>query len=279
MEYSFGYVAVVGRPNAGKSSLINALVGEKVAIVSAKPQTTRDNILGIMNGENYQVIFVDTPGVHRSKNQLDKAMMKSVRSAIASVDLLLYLVDGTKEFDEEEKAYFDHLQGDKYLIKTKIDKAKVKTFKSDFQISSMTGQNLQELKDFIIDKMPKSKDKNFLYDQDYYTDKSVKFLIAEELREASLNKFDDEIPHGIAIEIIRFEEKGNITVIEADIICEQDRHKGMIIGKGGKNLKEIGQKVRVYSEELLGCKVLLKLYVKVEKDWRNKPNKVRNFGY
>ena len=254
--YSFGYVAVVGRPNAGKSSLVNALVGEKVAIVSAKPQTTRDNILGVMNGEKFQVVFVDTPGVHRSKNQLDRSMMKNVRSAIAGVDLILYLVDGTKEFDQEEQDYFNHLQGEKVLVKTKIDK-KVKEIK----------------------KLPKSKEKNFLFDSDDYTDRSVKFLIGEQIREEALKILDQEVPHGIAVEIIKFDEKENLVTIEADIVCEQSRHKGIVIGKGGKNLKIIGQNTRLYAEDLLGKKVMLSLFVKVEENWRNKPNKLKNLGY
>lgn len=276
--YSFGYVAVVGRPNAGKSSLVNALVGEKVAIVSAKPQTTRDNILGVMNGEKFQVVFVDTPGVHRSKNQLDRSMMKNVRSAIAGVDLILYLVDGTKEFDQEEQDYFNHLQGEKVLVKTKIDK-KVKDFPCDFEISSLTGKNLDILKEYIIKKLPKSKEKNFLFDSDDYTDRSVKFLIGEQIREEALKILDQEVPHGIAVEIIKFDEKENLVTIEADIVCEQSRHKGIVIGKGGKNLKIIGQNTRLYAEDLLGKKVMLSLFVKVEENWRNKPNKLKNLGY
>ena len=273
--YSFGYVAVVGRPNAGKSSLVNALVGEKVAIVSAKPQTTRDNILGVMNGEKFQVVFVDTPGEKKKKNQLDRSMMKNVRSAIAGVDLILYLVDGTKEFDQEEQGYFNHLQGEKVLVKTKIDK-KVKDFPCDFEISSLTGKNLDILKEYIIKKLPKSKEKNFLFDSDDYTDRSVKFLIAEQIREEALKILDQEVPHGIAIEIVKFDEKENIVFIEADIVCEQARHKGIIIGKGGKNLKIIGQNTRLYAEDLLGKKVMLSLFVKVEENWRNKPNKVKD---
>lgn len=273
--YSFGYVAVVGRPNAGKSSLVNALVGEKVAIVSSKPQTTRDNILGIMNGEKFQVVFVDTPGVHRSKNVLDKSMMKNVRSALSGVDLVLYLVDGTKEFDQEEQDYFNHIEGEKVLVKTKIDK-KVKDFDCDFEISSLTGKNLENLKEYIIKHLPKSKKKNFLFESDEYTDKSIKFLIAEQIREEALKIFNDEVPHGIAVEIVKFDEKENIVFIEADIVCEQARHKGIIIGKGGKNLKIIGQNTRKYAEDLLGKKIMLTLFVKVEENWRNKPNKVKD---
>ena len=277
--YSFGYVGVFGKPNAGKSSLVNALVGEKVAIVSHRPQTTRDNILGIMNGENYQLVFVDTPGIHHTKNKLDKVMMKNVRSALASVDLVLYLVDGTVGPDDEEIDYINHIKEECFVVKTKIDKKGLKTFDCDFEISSLTGKNIQKLKEFLIDKMPKSKVKNFLYDEEYYTDKSVKFLIGEEIREECLNLFEDEIPHGIAVEVVRFDEKEDLVVIEADIVCEHERHKGIIIGKGGKNLKLIGQKARAYAEEILGKKVMLKNFVRVEENWRNAENKLKNLGY
>lgn len=277
--YSFGFVGIFGKPNAGKSSLVNALVGEKVAIVSHRPQTTRDNILGIMNGENYQIVFVDTPGIHHTKNQLDKRMMKSVRSALASVDMVLYLVDGTKGPDQEEIDYINHIKEEHYVIKTKVDKKGLVDFDCDFEISSLTGKNITELRQFIIDKMPKSEVKNFMYDEEYFTDKSVKFLMAEQIREECLNLFDDEIPHGIAVEINRFDERETLTVVEADIVCEQTRHKGIIIGKGGKNLKIIGQKARAYLEELIGTKVMLKLFVRVEENWRNAPNKLNNLGY
>ena len=225
--------------------------------------------------KNFRLFFVDTPGVHRSKNQLDRSMMKNVRSAIAGVDLILYLVDGTKEFDQEEQDYFNHLQGEKVLVKTKIDK-KVKDFPCDFEISSLTGKNLDILKEYIIKHLPKSKKKNFLFESDEYTDKSIKFLIAEQIREEALKILDQEVPHGIAIEIVKFDEKENIVFIEADIVCEQARHKGIIIGKGGKNLKIIGQNTRLYAEDLLGKKVMLSLFVKVEENWRNKPNKVKD---
>lgn len=277
--YSFGYVGVIGKTNAGKSSLVNALVGQKVAIVTNRPQTTRDNILGVLNGENYQVVLVDTPGVHRSKNKLDKKMMKNVRSAISGVDLILYLVDGTKTLDEEEKAYYEHLPQPKMLIKTKLDKKGLKNFNADFEISSLNGTGLEELKNYIIDKMPKSETKNFPFEEDDYTDKSLRFIVAEEIRQNALNILEDEIPHGIAVEIERFDEKENITIIEAVLVVEEERHKGIVIGKGGKTLKIIGQKTREFAEELLGNKVLLKIFVKVDKDWRNSDNSLKKFGY
>lgn len=277
--YSFGYVGVIGKTNAGKSSLVNALVGQKVAIVTNRPQTTRDNILGVLNGENYQVVLVDTPGVHRSKNKLDKKMMKNVRSAISGVDLILYLADGTKPLDEEEEGYYAHLPQPKVLVKTKIDKKGLKNFDADFEISSLNGTGLEDLKNYIIDKMPKSETKNFPFEEDDYTDKSLRFIVAEEIRQNALNILEDEIPHGIAVEIERFEEKENLTIIEAVLVVEEERHKGIVIGKGGKTLKIIGQKAREFAEELLGNKVLLKIFVKVDKDWRNSDNSLKKFGY
>lgn len=274
-----GYVALVGKANAGKSSLVNALVGEKVAIISAKPQTTRENILGVLTREDAQIVFVDTPGIHHTKNALSKAMMKNVRSAVSGVDLVLYLIDGTTSPDEEQLEYIEHLGENKLVIRSKIDLPKQKPFNSDIEISSHTGENLDNLLEKIIARLPEYQEPTYIFEPDYYTDKSVKFLIAEEIREKALNLLHQEIPHGIAVEIIKFNEKEDIVYIDADIICEQDRHKGMIIGKGGEMLKKIGSQTRTYAEQLLDKKIMLKLFVKVEKDWRNKPEKVKHLGY
>ena len=266
-------------PNAGKSSLVNALVGQKVAIISSKPQTTRDNILGIINGDGYQIVLVDTPGVHHSKNALDKAMMKNVRSAVNGVDLILYLIDGTTLPSEEERQYIEHLTLPTKVIKTKIDLKNLKNFDCDLEVSSRTGENIDKLKQLILEYMPSYNEEHYIYDKDYYTDKSVKFLIAEEIREKALNILHQEVPHGIAVEIIRFYEEESIIHIDADIICENDRHKGMIIGKGGQVLKKIGMEARLFAEQLLDKKVMLKIFVRVEKDWRNKPDKIKSLGY
>ena len=274
-----GYVAVLGRANAGKSSLVNSFVGEKVAVVTDKPQTTRENILGILSDKDYQIVFVDTPGIHHSKNSLDKKMMKSVRSAIAGVDLVLYLLDGTKSPDEEEIDYINHLENDKIVVKTKIDLKGQKDFDYDIKVSSVTGENLDELKNLILSKLPEYDFQNYIYDPEYYTDKSVKFLVAEDIREKALLLLHQEIPHGVAVDITKFDEKDDIVYIDADIICEQDRHKGMIIGKGGSMLKQIGSLAREDAEKLLGKKVGLKLFVRVEKNWRDNPNKIRSLGY
>ena len=277
--FKAGYVALVGKPNAGKSSLMNALVGEKVAIISSKPQTTRDNIMGVLTTDDYQIVFVDTPGVHHSKNSLDKAMMKNVRSAVSGVDLVVYLIDGTKAPDQEELDYIDHLEGEKIVVRTKIDLVRQKEFDSDISLSSSTGENLKELIDKIVSYLPEYKEKCYLMPPEYYTDKSVKFIIAEEIREKALNLLNQEVPHGVAVEIIRYDESEEIVYIDADIVCEQERHKGMIIGKGGQMLKTIGSQTREFVQKLLDKKVMLKLFVKVEKDWRNKPEKIKNLGY
>lgn len=280
--YTCGYVAIVGRANAGKSTLLNALIGEKVAIVSDKPQTTRNNILGIRTEKNSQIIFVDTPGIHHSKNHLDKFMMKSVRSALAGVDLILYLVDGSKPTDQEEKDYIEKLKSEECPIivaLTKNDRPIKTDLQGDYSISSVKNENLDILLKAILEKLPKSAKKNFIFDEEYYTDKSVKFLVAEYVREAALRKLNDEIPHGIAVDITRFDERGDITTIEADIICERDSHKGIIIGKGGQTLRKIGEDARKQAEDLLGTKVLLKLFVKVEKDWRDKQSQLNSYGY
>lgn len=280
--YTCGYVAIVGKANAGKSTLLNALIGEKVAIVSDKPQTTRNNILGIRTEKNSQIIFVDTPGIHHSKNHLDKFMMKSVRSALAGVDLILYLVDGSKPTDQEEKDYIEKLKSEECPIivaLTKNDRPIKTDVQGDYSISSVKNENLDILLKAILEKLPKSAKKNFIFDEEYYTDKSVKFLVAEYVREAALRKLNDEIPHGIAVDITRFDERGDITTIEADIICERDSHKGIIIGKGGQTLRKIGEDARKQAEDLLGTKVLLKLFVKVEKDWRDKQSQLNSYGY
>lgn len=279
-----GYVAVLGQPNAGKSSLVNYLVGEEVAIVSHRRQTTRNSILGIKNGEidgeKYQAIFVDTPGIHHSKNQLDKYMMKNVRSAIAGADVVLYLFDGSVEMDDEELDYIKMLQEKcekLILVKTKNDKKQAQNslnFEKNIEISVKTGKNVDLLMKNIANLLPENQP---IYDEDLYTDKSISFLISEKIRGYLLNNLDKEIPHGVAVVVTKFSEDDNLVQIDADIICEREQHKGIIIGKGGKVLKNLGQEIRKYVEQLLQKKCVLKLFVRVEQDWRNK--NIQNFGY
>ena len=261
MEYKFGYVAVLGRPNAGKSTLINNLVKNKVAIVSPKPQTTRNNILGILTEEDYQIVFVDTPGIHKSKNALDKFMMKNVRSAIGGADVMVYLFDCTKKLSYDELEYIKNLkqknEGKLIVVLSKIDLVQksnllpllaklgeIREIDDIIPLSSVKNQNTKELIDAILNYLPKSQQKNFAYDEDYYTDKSLKFIVSELIREKALLSLNQEIPHGITVNIVKFEEKPNLVVIEADIVCEIDSHKSIIIGQHGSTLKKIEQSAR-----------------------------------
>ncbi len=295
MEYKCGYVAILGKPNAGKSTLVNCLVGEKVAIVSPKPQTTRNNILGIITTDNYQIILVDTPGIHKSKNALDKYMMKNVRSAIGGASVNVYLVDSSKKLSEQEFNYIKNLKKDEtplIVVLSKIDLIKyeevlpliakldeIKTIDEIIPISSVKSKNTRELIDAILKYIPSSETKNFEFDEDYYTNKSVKFLVSEIIREKTLYFLQDEIPHGISVVINRFEEKDKICVIDADIVCERDSHKSIIIGKRGAMIKSIGEKSRLEIEQLVGKKVLLNLFVKTKKGWRENQNYLNEFGY
>lgn len=296
MKYKFGYIAILGRPNAGKSTLVNNLVGEKVAIVSPKPQTTRNNILGILTKENYQLVLIDTPGIHKSKNALDKYMMKNVRSAQSGASVNVYLIDSTKQIQEQELEYIKNLkekeQSPLIVAISKVDLirqldilpiidklSKIKEIDEIVPISSVKGKNTKELIDTILKYLPESDVKNFEYDEDYYTNKSLRFIASETIREKALYFLQDEIPHGISVDIVNFKEKEKIVVIDADIICEKESHKSIIIGKKGSMLKNIGEKARIELENLTGKKVLLKLFVKTKKNWRENTNLLTEFGY
>lgn len=280
--YKFGYVGIIGRANAGKSTLLNAIVGEKIAITSNKPQTTRNNIIGIYTTKTEQLVFVDTPGIHRSSNHLDKHMMKNVRSALEGVDVVLYLVDSSIKTDDEEKTYIQKLKAEGkniIVVLSKSDKKRESDLETDIEVSANDKESVNKLLSAILSKLDATEEKNFMYEEDELTDKSVKFIISEYIREATLKNLGQEIPHGIAVEITTFNEGVDLVKIEADIICERQNHKGMIIGKAGAKLKTIGRQAREDAERLLQTKVFLKLYVKVEEDWRNKPNKFSSFGY
>ena len=279
--YKFGYVAILGKPNAGKSTLINYLVGMKLAIVSQKPQTTRDNILGIYTSKNSQLVFIDTPGIHKATSHLDKFMMKNVRTAKAGADVVLYLLDSSIAPDPDEIEHIEKMKADGInlvVAGSKLDKKKV-DFDCDAYFSALTGENIPLLIEKILKFIPSSKTKNFLYDADEVTDKSVKFIISEYIRESALKQLKKEIPHGIAVVVTKFEETPKIANIEAEIVCEKPNHKGIIIGKGGATLKAIGIESRTNAEQLLGKKVMLSLFVKVEEGWKDKPNKLTGLGY
>lgn len=271
-----GYVAVLGLPNAGKSSLVNRLVGEEVAIVSKRIQTTRNNILGICNGKNFQIVFIDTPGIHHSKNKLDRFMMKNVRNAITTADVILYLVDLGKTVSDEEKDYIKMLKSKAekvIVVLTKSDKKAVVDMGGDISISVKENINLDKLINLIVEKLPTG---DAIFDEDEYTDKSIKFLVCEHIRGRLLDILDNEIPHGIAVVCEKLEEK-EIVKMDILIILEKERHKGIVIGKGGKNLKDIGISARQYAENLFDKKVNIHLLVKVDENWRN--NNIAEYGY
>lgn len=286
-----GYVAIVGRTNAGKSTLINKFLGIKLNIVSAKQQTTRNNVLGVLTENGSQIVFIDTPGIHKSQNALDKFMNKSVRSASEGADVVVYLIDGKKPVSDEE---IDNIKKIKeknenlIVAVSKIDLVQKEKLAENLvklneiqaseivPISSLKKQNLDVLKKAIVSLLPEG---DFIFPEDEITDKSTNFLCAEIVREKVLNFTNQEIPHGVMCEVVSFKEKVSIIEISIDIICEKDSHKSIIIGKGGTSLKRIGASARIDMEKLLDKKVMLNLYVKVEKDWRNKQNFLIANGY
>ena len=288
-----GYVAVIGRANAGKSTLINVLVGEKVSIVSPKPQTTRDRILGVLTEEDYQIVFVDTPGIYRARNALTDMMMRTTETSARSVDFILYVLDGHDGITQED---FDLIRKYKALdipmavAYTKIDIMPKENIPLDmekfsdsgldvdvFPISARKGKNVRALKEFLVEQMPEGEK---IFEEDIVSDKSERFMIAEIMREKILLKFDKEIPHGIAIVINEFFRNENgVYEINLDIVCERANHKAILIGKQGKAIKEVSSYARQDMEKFLGAKVFLTTYVKVKEDWRDRPNMLKEYGY
>lgn len=292
MSFKSGFVSILGRANVGKSTLLNKLLKQKVSIVSPKPQTTRNSITGILNGEDYQVVFLDTPGIHKPKNKLDNYMAKEIEASSSGVDLLLYLLDVTKPFFDDElnnvKAYAS--SGiPLILVVNKIDDSKYEKLLPKLQklnsldqvkeiipISAKTGKNTDELLNLILKYM---KEGPCYYPQDIPTDKSEIFIAGEIVREKALWLLNEEIPHGIAVVVNSFKSKDNLSKIDASIICEKENHKKIIIGKNGEKLKEIAEKSRVEMEKIFGEKVFLSLWVKVKDKWRDNLIDVNNLGY
>ncbi len=287
MSFKSGFVSVVGKANVGKSTLINTLVGEKVAIVSPKPQTTRNKILGILNEEDYQIIFIDTPGMHKAKNKLDEVMDKSIGESMQGVDVLVIVLDGSKKIRPDDVEFVKKYdKSNTILVVSKIDDTTfnklypqlavfndLKNIKDIIPLSSFNGKNIDVLLEKIKEKLPEGER---YFNEDSYTDKSVKFMVSEIIREKMLWKLNDEIPHGVAVEIVSFKEKKEVAVISANIICEKQSHKQIIIGAKGQMLKEIGTKSRLEIEKLLGKRVSLDLFVKVREDWRENGSFVNN---
>lgn len=288
-----GFIGVIGKANAGKSTLVNVLVGEKVAIVSPKPQTTRDAIMGILTKEEYQLVFVDTPGIYRAKNCLSDKMMKTADTAVKDVDFILFVHDGHAGVTDEDVSLMKKYSDGKIpmtVAYTKIDIMPKENILNDvrflyengikcdiFPVSARKNQNIAKLEKYLAGQMP---DGEKVITEDIVSDKSEKFMISEIMREKILLKFDQEIPHGVAVSVNVFEKKENgVYDINLDIICEKPNHKAIIIGKQGKALKEVASFARQDMEKFLGAKVFLTTYVKVKEDWRNRPNLLKDFGY
>ncbi len=285
-----GFIAVIGRANAGKSTLVNVLVGEKVAIVSPKPQTTRNSIMGVLTKPEYQLVFVDTPGIYKSSGYLNGIMMKAADDAAKDVDFILFVHDGHSGVSEEDIDLIKKYQSAKTpmaIAYTKIDIMPKERIAEDVKklyengvtceiipVSARRYTNIKKLEKFLSEKMPQG---DRVISEDIVSDKSEKFMIAEIMREKILLKFDDEVPHGIAIVINTFMRKENgVYDINLDIICEKQNHKAILIGKQGAAIKEVSSFARQAMEKFLGAKVFLTTYVRVEEDWRNRPGMVKD---
>lgn len=295
MKIKCGFVAVVGKPNAGKSSLINAIIGEKVSIVSPKPQTTRNNILGIYNSEHSQIVFVDTPGINKTATGLDKFMQKSIKGAVSDVNVVVVVCDITKgvqktELDLVEKYNKGNIPV--VLVLSKIDLVKDEVVFRTLQdlspiadkceivpLSSTKRKNVSTLIEVVEKFLPEVDEKDRYFDQDEYTDKPLNFLVAEIVREKALYYLDREIPHGIAVVTQRFEESENIIEIDVDIVCDKSSHKAIILGKQGSMLQKIGHDARVTIQKIVQKKVMLNIFVKVKPNWKNNLEFLDSLGY
>ena len=287
-----GIVAVVGRANAGKSTLVNVLVGEKVAIVSPKPQTTRDRIMGVLNTDDYQIAFIDTPGIYKADNLLNSVMQKTTQDAYQDVDLVLFIMDaheGVSDADRKLLKKYSSLDVPTLLVLTKIDIMTESLLISEMKelseegveiipVSARKGRNVKELLKVILDKLPEGEK---IFGEDIVSDRSEKFMVSEIMREKILLKFDKEIPHGVAIIVneFRLSDNKNTYVVNLDIVCEKSNHKAILIGKGGKAIKEVSSFARQDMEKFLGKKVFLTTYVKVKDDWRNSASLLKELGY
>ena len=290
-----GFVALIGRPNVGKSTLMNAVIGQKIAITSDKPQTTRNRIRTIYDDERGQIIFLDTPGIHKAKNRLGEYMDNVAERTLNDADLILWIVEPTTYIGAGEQHILELLaktDRPKVLLINKIDTLKDKraelpavilkyreagSFDEIIPVSAMKRENLKELLKVLFAYLPEGPK---YYDPETVTDQSMREITAELVREQALRKLRDEVPHGIAVQVEKMaQRKDGLWEIEASIICERDAHKGIIIGKGGAMLKRIGTGARIAIEEMTGDRVNLKLFVKVRKDWRDSETWLREYGY
>lgn len=293
-NFKSGFVAIIGRPNVGKSTLMNHLIGQKIAITSKKPQTTRNKIQTVYTCEDGQIIFLDTPGIHKAKNKLGEYMVNVAEQTLKDVDVILWLVEPTTYIGAGEKHIAEQLQRTSLpviLVINKVDTVKKEDilqvidnyrklydFAEIIPASALRGQNTKDIVNSLFKYMPYGP---MFYDEDTVTDQPQRQIVAEIIREKALHALDEEIPHGIAVTIEKMRErKGqHIVDIEATIICERDSHKGIIIGKQGSMLKKIGSNARFEIEKMLEERVNLKIWVKVKKDWRDSDTLMKNFGY
>ena len=289
-----GFVALIGRPNVGKSTLMNRLIGQKIAITSSKPQTTRNRIQTVYTDERGQIIFLDTPGIHKAKNKLGQYMAEVTESTLKDVDLILWLVEPSDYIGAGEQEIIKRLSGVKtpvMLVINKIDKVKkedllhiIDTYRKELDfaaivpVSALKGENTNDLTDTIFTYLPEGPQ---YYDEDTVTDQPERQIAAEMIREKALRNLSEEIPHGVAVLIDRMKEREGGTLIDLDatIICEKESHKGIIIGKKGLMLKKIGTEARRDIEMMTGTKINLKLWVKVKENWRDSDTLIRNYGY
>lgn len=292
-NFKSGFVTIIGRPNVGKSTLLNALTGEKIAIVSNKPQTTRGKVLTILTDESSQIIFVDTPGVHTPKTKLGEYMNKVVTDSVDGVDAVLFVTEAGQKLTGSEKEIItdlfnkqlpviliinkaDALNNKEYMLSQIADASSVGEFKAVIPISALRKDGIKQVLDEIKALLPNGP---MYYPEDMITDQTEREIVAEIIREKMLRLLDKEVPHGTAVEIESMKEGESLTKIGAVIYCEKASHKGIIIGKGGEMLKRIGSYARTDIEKLLNKKVFLELWVKVKEDWRNSNFLLKEFGY
>ena len=291
-DFKSGFVTLIGRPNVGKSTLMNYLIGQKIAITSNKPQTTRNRIQTVLTTDEGQIVFVDTPGIHKAKNKLGEYMVNVAEKTLNEVDVVLWLVEPTTFIGAGEQHIAKQLQRVKtpvILVINKVDSVKreeilpaiaaykdIYDFADIVPVSARSGDNTDELLRVIMKYLPYGPQ---FYDEDTVTDQPERQIVAELIREKALHSLQDEIPHGIAVAIDRMKMQNKVMHIDATIICERDSHKGIIIGKQGSMLKKIGSTARYEIERMLDCKVNLKLWVNVKKDWRDSEFLMKNFGY
>lgn len=295
MEQRSAFIAIVGRPNVGKSSLLNRMLGQKIAIVSSKPQTTRTRIMGVLTEKDTQLVFIDTPGLHKPRNDLDKYMLRSVNESVAGVDACLLVVEAGRDITEGERIFAEKFKAldipavlainktdtikDKTILAAQIaELSKLYPFSAVVPCSAENGDGVEELKQEL---RALSSEGGFMFDEDTLTDQPERVIAAEIIREKLLRLLEKEIPHGSAVFVEKMKERENGGIIDMDaaIYCEKSSHKGIIIGKGGSMLKKIGSYARQDMEKFFGCKINLQLWVKVKEDWRNRESVLRSLGY